>query len=155
MGHADTARGEVVHRVACGSGGADLHRARRAPARRVALGYADGTLEVRDADTGEVTVEKPHLVTGSAQVSFAGDAVVVSTDPTVDPAELVVVSPNGSVRRLWRAPAHRRITAFATSGESVAVGLDDGRLLVWDTARSDRHRELDLGAVAGVADRVQ
>jgi hypothetical protein len=40
-------------------------------ARRVALGYADGTLELRDATTGKVTVEKPHLVTGNAQVSFA------------------------------------------------------------------------------------
>ena len=29
----------------------------------------------------------------------------------------------------------------------MAVGLDNGRLLVWDTAQSDRHRELDLGAV--------
>ncbi len=73
-------------------------------ARRVALGYADGTLEVRDAATGDLTVEKPYVVTGSAQVSFAGDSVVVSTSPTVDPAELIVVSSNGSVRGLWRAP---------------------------------------------------
>ena len=101
-------------------------------ARRVALGYADGTVEVRDADrTGAVTLEKPHLVTGNALVSFAGDALLVSTDSITNPAELLVVAPDGSVHRLWHAPANRRIGAFATSGESVAVGLDDGSLLVW------------------------
>ena len=31
--------------------------------------------------------------------------------------------------------AHRRISVFATAGASVAVGLDDGRLIVWDTVR--------------------
>ena len=115
--------------------------------RRVALGYEDGTVEVYDAETGHVTVADPHLVTGIAQVSFAGDALVVGTYPTAEPAEVVVIARDGAVRRLWRAPAHRRINAFATSDESVAVGLDNGQLLVWDTLRSDRHRDLDLGAV--------
>ena len=78
-------------------------------ATRVALGYADGTVEVRDAHRGTVTVEKPQLVDGTAIVSFAGDALVVSTSPTNDPAELVVVAPDASVRHLWRAPAHRRV----------------------------------------------
>jgi WD40 repeat protein len=116
-------------------------------ARRVALGYADGTVEVRDARTGAVTVEKPHLVTGNAVVSFAGDALVVSTDSVTEPAKLLVVSPSGSVRQLWHASADRRISAFATSGESVAAGLDDGRLLEWDSVRDGTRRELDLGAI--------
>jgi len=50
-------------------------------------------------------------------------------------------------RSLWRAPAHRRITALATSDDAVAVGLDDGRLVMWDSVRHRTHRELDLGAV--------
>ena len=115
--------------------------------RRVALGYEDGTVEVRDANTGNAIVESVHLVTGTAQVSFAGDALVVGTYPTAEPAELVVVAPDGAVRRLWRAPEHRRINAFATSDESVAVGLDNGQLLVWDTVGRDQPRDLDLGAV--------
>ena len=145
----DTQRERVVRSFAAtrADQAVPIFTALDATARRVALGYEDGTLELRNADTGKVIVEKPHLVTGIAQVSFAGDSVVVSTSATVDPGELLVVSSHGSVRRLWRSSQHRSIGAFATSGESVAVGLDDGRLLVWDTARSERHRELNLGAV--------
>jgi hypothetical protein len=60
----------------------------------------------------------------------------------------LLVSPNGKTDRLWRGPAHRRITALATSDDAIAAGLDDGRLLVWDRVDRDAHRELDLGAVA-------
>jgi hypothetical protein len=60
---------------------------------------------------------------------------------------VVVVAPDGTHRPLWQAPPHRRITALATSGDMVAVGLDDGRIVLWDDVRRSARRELDLGAV--------
>ena len=92
------------------------------------LGYEDGTVEVYDAETGHATVTEPQVVTGIAEVSFAGDTLVVATYPTTEPAKIVVIARNGAVRRLWRAPADRRINVFATSDESVAIGLDEGCL---------------------------
>ena len=95
-----------------------------------------------------VTVEKPHLVTGNAQVSFAGDSVVVSTDPTVDPAELVVVSRRAD--QFAACGARRRTVVSLHSQRPVSPspsGSTTGASSCGTPSRSDRHRELDLGAV--------
>ena len=85
-------------------------------ARRVALGYADGTVELRDAGTGEGHGRQASPRHRQRAGFIRGRRGRRQYRPTVEPAELLVVSPDGSVRRLWRAPAHRRISAFATSG---------------------------------------
>ena len=142
-------------RVACRSGDADLLRPRP---HRLA-GSRSGTTTARSrcaTPTPATSLSRSvHLVTGTAQVSFAGDALVVSTYPTAEPAELVVVAPDGAVRRLWRAPEHRRINAFATSGESVAVGLDNGQLLLWDHRRARPTPRPRPRCCPRLADRVQ
>ncbi|HXY93273.1 MAG TPA: WD40 repeat domain-containing protein, partial [Acidimicrobiia bacterium] len=117
-----------------------------ATGRRLAIGYADGSVDLRDARSGDITSTEPAVAGGAALVSFAGDNLVVAS---VGGSEtLRLVSPSGAVHSLWRVPADRRITAFATGGDSVGVGLDDGSLLVWPSYRRPRPERLDLGRIA-------
>jgi WD40 repeat protein len=116
--------------------------------RRVAIGYLDGGIEVRDVRTGRVTGRAERRVNGAAVVAFAGDDVVGTSDASAAPADAVTVAPDGSVDALVRMPHDRRIAAVETHDATVAVGLDDGTLVVTHTHRPRAERRLPLGTIA-------